>query len=79
MLVLTMMSLSSEISSGIAMNIQVEGFKTEESCLKAAEKAKKDITEQITKYLGSIEEVGDQAKMVSQELYIPIAICVKKD
>jgi hypothetical protein len=60
--------------------IEVEGFKTEESCLKAGEKAKQDIKWQVIKHYenapgGDTEKGIERAKLI----FLPIAICVKKD
>jgi hypothetical protein len=60
--------------------IEIEGFKTKETCLKAGEKAKQDITRQVIKHFenvrgGDTEEGIETAKL----FFIPIAICIEKD
>ena len=42
-LIITIISAIPNMQAAPAINTQIEGFKTEESCLKAAEKAKQDI------------------------------------
>lgn len=57
--------------------IEIKGFKTEESCLKAGEKAKQDITGQVIKHYAKYKEEDPDEQYGA--LYIPIVICLKKD
>jgi hypothetical protein len=59
--------------------IEIEGFKTEESCLKAVDKAKQDITRQVIKHFENLPG-GDTERGIrtAKLLFLPIAICIKK-
>jgi hypothetical protein len=79
-LIVTILGTGFQIPSSPGMNIQIEGFKTEESCLKAAEKAKKDIKKQLKDNYAQMESfITSYEYEASEALYMPIAICVKKD
>ena len=73
----TELSLSTDIPTSPGMNIQIEGFKTEESCLKAGAKAKQDIKEQAIKHYAKLQRTEERE--IFGAVIMPIAICVKKD
>jgi hypothetical protein len=76
-LIITVLSANMTAPTTPGMNIQIEGFKTEGTCLKAGEKAKQEITGQVIKHYAKYKEEDPDEQYGA--LYIPIAICVKKD
>jgi hypothetical protein len=76
-LIITVLSANTNTPTTPGMNIQIEGFKTEGTCLKAGKKAKQDITKQVIEHYAEIK--GEEMDERFGAFIIPIAICVKKD